>query len=135
MSLDDDRDGDDERHSRRRRRDPDDDYDDYDDRPRRRPEPEVEATEFLIPTGVSAASMAACYFGVFSCVMPLLGIPMAMIALPCGIVALRRKKKKKRSTYGLVTGDVRAVIGIVFSSLTLIGYAVIFAIAAAGGFK
>jgi len=49
---------------RPRRRDPDDD--DYDDRPRRRRPPDVEATDFLIPTGVSAYSMAACYFGLFS---------------------------------------------------------------------
>lgn len=106
----------------RRRRDMDADYE---DRPRqRRPEPEVQATDFLIPTNVSAASMAACYFGLFSCFIPLLGLVMALIALPCGIVALRRRRKGA-ATYGSVTGDIRAVIGVVCSSLTLIGYAIV----------
>ena len=133
MPNDDDRDLDDDRRRRLRHRDRDDEFD---ERPRRRrePESEIQPTDFLIPTGVSAASMAACYFGIFSCVMPLIGIPMAMIALPCGIVALRRKKRKK-SSYGSVTGDVRAIIGVICSSLTLIGYASIFIIAAAGGFR
>jgi len=85
-------DEDEERRRRLRRRDPDDD-----DRPRRRraPEPEVEATEFLIPTGVSRYSIAACYFGLLSCVpIPIFGIVLALIALPCGIAALRKKRKR-----------------------------------------
>ncbi|HEX3150698.1 MAG TPA: hypothetical protein VHR66_21650 [Gemmataceae bacterium] len=116
-------DADDERRRRLRRRDPDDDYEDDDRRrPRRNGDDgDIAATEFLIPTGVSAASMAACYFGIFSCVIPVLGLPMALIALPCGIVALRRRKKT-RSTYGSVTGDVRAILGVIASSLTLLGY-------------
>jgi hypothetical protein len=35
-------------------------------------------------------------------------------------VALRRRKKA--ATYGAVTSDIRAVIGIVLSSLTLLGH-------------
>jgi hypothetical protein len=125
---------DDERDARetRRRRDEGDEYDerprrrqerdDYDDRPRRHSSgPEVEATDFLIPTNVSAWSMAACYFGLFSCFIPFIGLVMALVAFPCGIVALRRRKKKAAS-YGSVTGDIRAVIGLICSSLTLIGH-------------
>jgi len=122
---------DEDRPRRPRRRDPDD-VDD--DRPRRRPrEPEFEATDILIPTGVSAYSMAACYFGLFSCFIPVLGLLMALIALPCGFAALRRRKKK--TTYGSVTGDIRAVIGIVCSSLTLLGYLVFAVLIAAGSLK
>jgi len=111
-----------ERRSRRRR----DDDDDFDDRPRRRPPPpsDVEATDFLIPTNVSAWSMAACYFGLFSCFIPFVGLLMALIALPCGIKALRQRNKKA-STYGAVTGDIRAVIGIICSSLTLLGHLIL----------
>jgi hypothetical protein len=117
-------DRDDDRPRRRRREDRDEDYDDYDRARRRRPPPPgVEPTEFLIPTGVSAWSMAACYFGIFSCVVPFLGPIMALVALPCGIIALRRRKKA--NTYGAVTGDVRAIIGIVCSSLTLLGWLII----------
>jgi uncharacterized membrane protein YfcA len=67
--------------------------------------------------------MAACYFGLFSCFLPFLGLLMALIALPCGIKALRQRKKKADS-YGSVTGDIRAVIGIICSSLTIIGHAI-----------
>ena len=108
--------------------------DDRADRPRaRRREPEFEATDILIPTGVSAYSMAACYFGLFSCFIPLLGLLMALIALPCGIMALRRRKKK--ATYGAITGDIRAVIGIVCSSLTLVGYLVLAILIGTGSLK
>ena len=123
----------DDRRRRLRRRDPDD-IDEDEDRPRRRRrEPEFEATDILIPTGVSAYSMAACYFGLFSCFIPVLGLLMALIALPCGIRALRRRKKK--STYGSVTGDIRAVIGIVCSSLTLLGYLVVGVLIMIGSLK
>lgn len=104
-------------HRRSRRRDEDDEFD---DRPRRRRrESEIEATDFLIPTNVSGYSIAACYFGLVSCFLPFIGLLLALIALPCGIVALRRRKKKPGS-YGAVTGDARAVIGIIFSSLALL---------------
>lgn len=135
---------DDEREARetRRRRDEGEDYDDrprrrrdedeFDDRRRRRPpEPGMEATDFLIPTNVSGWSMAACYFGLFSCFIPFIGIAMALVALPCGIVALRRRKKKA-SSYGSVTGDIRAIIGIVCSSLTLITHLILIVALAAG---
>src|SRR5215210_6081606 len=101
----------------RRRRD-DDDYDDV--RPRRRPAPSVEATDFLIPTGVSGYSIAACYFGLVSCFLPFIGVLLALIALVCGIVGLRRRKRT--GTYGSVTSDVRAIIGIVLSTLTLLAH-------------
>jgi hypothetical protein len=121
---------DDEPRRRPRRRD----LDDHDDRPRRRREPDLEATDFLIPTGVSAYSMAACYFGLFSCFIPVVGLLMALIAVPCGVVALRRRKKRA-STYGSVTGDIRAVLGIVCGSLTLLGYLILAALVAAGSLK
>jgi hypothetical protein len=131
MPDDRDRDDDDRRRRRLRHRDRDD-LDDDRPRRRRRDEPEFEATEILIPTGVSASSMAACYFGLFSCVIPVLGLLMALIALPCGIVALRRRKNK--ATYGSVTGDIRAVIGVVCSSLTLLGYLVFAILIVSGAF-
>jgi uncharacterized BrkB/YihY/UPF0761 family membrane protein len=126
MPKDDDRDfdrPDDDREDRPRRRRRQED-DDYDDRPRRRKKaPEIEATDFLIPTNVSAASMAACYFGIFSCFLPFLGFLMALIALPCGIVALRRRTKA--NTYGAVTGDIRAIVGVISSTLTILGHLVV----------
>jgi len=45
---------------------------------------------------------------------------LALIALVCGIVPLRRRKKT--GTYGAVTSDSRAIVGIVLSSLTLLNH-------------
>src|SRR5262245_24333577 len=108
---------DDEREERRprRRRDAE-----YDDPPRRRPgDADVEATDFIIPTNVSGYSIAACYLGFVGCFLPFIGLLFALVALPCGIIALRRQKRKPGS-YGAVTGDMRAVIGIIFASLALL---------------
>ena len=105
--------------------DRDEDYDDY-DRPRRRrqpPPPGVEPTEFLIPTGVSTWSMAACYFGLFSCVVAI-PRPDHGDLLRCRAASSQLRRRKKANTYGAVTGDVRAIIGIVCSSLTIIGYSI-----------
>ena len=116
---DDDRDLDDEddRRRRPRRRDPDDESENRPRRPRRR-EPEFEATDILIPTGVSGYSIAACYIGLVSCFLPVLGLLFALVAIVCGVIALRRRKKG--ATYGAVTGDIRAVVGIILGSLTLL---------------
>ena len=108
----------DERDDRPRRRD---ERDGYDERPRRRREPEIGATDFLIPTNVSRYSLAACYLGLFSCVFPLVGFLMAIVAVLCGIKALRQRKKRAES-YGAVTGDIRAVLGVVCGSLTILAY-------------
>ncbi len=101
---------------RPRRRDPDDE----DDRPRRRrrEEPEFEATDILIPTGVSGYSIAACYLGLVSCFLPVVGLLLGVIALACGIIALRqRKKRRAQGSYGAVTSDMRAIIGVVLGGL------------------
>ena len=110
MPRTDDRDDDDELVRPPRRRD-------EDDQPRRRREPEFEATDILIPTNVSGYSIAACYLGLISC-LPLVGLVTGIIAIVCGIVALRRRKKSKApDSYGAVTGDIRAILGIVLGSL------------------
>lgn len=111
--ADDDREPDEETRPRRRR-----DPDDEDDRPRRRrEEPEFEATDILIPTGVSGYSIAACYLGLVSC-LPVVGLFFGIIALICGIIALRQRKKKRASgSYGAVTSDMRAIIGIVLGGI------------------
>jgi len=112
------RDDRDERPTRR------DERDDYDERPRRRREPEIAATDFLIPTDVSRYSMAACYLGLFSCFIPLLGFLMALVAVLCGIKALRQRKKDSAS-YGAVTGDIRAILGLICATVTIVSYLVL----------
>jgi len=125
MTADDDRDedprhndrsDDDEDRPRRRR----DDSDNGPRRPRHRPEPVAEPTEFLIPVGVSGYSLAACYLGLVGC-MPVIGLPFGIIALVCGIIALRQRKKKQATgSYGAVTSDMRAVIGVVLGGISVL---------------
>lgn len=122
------RDGRDDRPRRR------DERDDYDERPRRRHEPEIGATDFLIPTDVSVYSMAACYLGLFSCFIPLLGLLMALVGLLCGIKALRQRKKRA-ATYGAVTGDIRAILGVICSTITLLAYLVVGVLFLVGNLK
>ena len=114
---------------RRRRRDDDDDEDDDRPRRRRRESDDVDPVGFIVPTDVSAWSLIACYAGLIGCVIPFFAVP----GLICGIVALRRRRKA--SSYGSVTSDIRAVIGVVLSGLTLLGWAVILTLMAANGFK
>lgn len=80
-----------------------------------RPRKGFEATELLIPTNVSAWSIAACYLGLIGFLLPIIGFFIAFPALICGIIALRRKRKAV--TYGSVTSDIRAVFGVVLGGL------------------
>jgi len=102
-----------------RRRDEEDDEDDYedDDRPRRKYKKEeaVEATDFLVPTNVSGWALASCYMGLLGVCIPIAGLLLTIPAFIFGIIALRRQRRA--STYGAVTGNARAVIGIVLSIL------------------
>ena len=78
----------------------------------------VQATDFLLPTNVSAWAIASCYMGLVGFCLPLLGLLFAAPGLICGIVALTRWKKG--SGYGAVTSNIRSIIGVVLSSLGLL---------------
>jgi hypothetical protein len=78
--------------------------------------PEVEATDFLVPTNVSGWAIVSCYTGLIGVCLP----PFAIPALICGIVALRRKPRGH--SYGAVTSNVRAIIGVVLGSLAILGW-------------
>jgi predicted branched-subunit amino acid permease len=107
---------DDEDDRPRRRRDDDDD-DDVDVRRIRRSSSDDE-TQFIVPTNVSAWSLVACYAGFIGMCLPLAGLAFAIPAFICGIIALR--KRKKATSYGAITSDIRAVLGLVFSSIALL---------------
>jgi hypothetical protein len=102
----------------------DDDYDD--DRPLpmpRRSSSDVEAVDFIVPTNVSAWSILACYLGLIGFCLPIVGLVFAIPAVIFGIIALReRTKRKKSGTYGAVTSDIRAIIGLVLGGLATVGY-------------
>jgi hypothetical protein len=109
----------DEPEVRRRRRFEDED-EDFRPRRRRPREETTEATDFLIPTNVSGWAIASCYLGLIGFCIPFVGLLFAVPALIFGIIALR--KPKRASTYGGVTSNVRAIIGVVLSSLSILGW-------------
>ncbi len=109
------------------------DDDDEDDRPRRRSsyrkEPTTEATDFLVPTNVSGWAIASCYLGLFGCLLPVAGLIFAVPAVIFGIIAIR--KPRREGNYGAVTSNVRAIIGLVLSTLSILlwgGVLVLFAL-------
>ena len=121
--ADSDDDDEDERPRRRRRRRDDDDYDDEDDeRPRRRRRRREDSfadhpENLIVPLDVSGWSVAAFFCGIIGC-FPILGVPVAIAALVLGIIALKRRKKG--SCYGKITGDMRAVIGLILATMSLL---------------
>ena len=104
----------------------DDDYQDV--RPRRRPRnPGMQATDFLVPVNVSGWALASCYLGLIGFCLPFVGIPFGLVAVFCGIMAFQRKKQRA-VTYGDVTGNVRAVIGLILGSLAVVGWGAVLVI-------
>jgi hypothetical protein len=101
--------------------------DDEDERPRRRASRRetVEAVDFLVPHNVSGWSLASCYLGLIGFCLPLIGVPFGLVAVICGIVALRRQKERAVS-YGEVTSNVRAIIGLILGGLAVIGWSGLF---------
>ncbi|HMC65114.1 MAG TPA: zinc ribbon domain-containing protein [Gemmataceae bacterium] len=104
-------------------------YDDGDDAPETRRRPmkrsgDINAVEFIVPTNVSGASILSCYLGLIGFCLPLLGLLFAIPAVIFGIIALRRRRQA--TSYGAVTSDVRAIIGLVLGGLgTLHGLALV----------
>lgn len=90
---------------------------------------QFEATDLLIPRGVSTWSMAACYLGLIGMCLPVVGFPLALFALICSIVAITRRKKS--GSYGAVTGDIRAIVGLVFGLIGTVGWGIVLIMMAA----
>ena len=95
---------------------------------------DVEAIDFIVPTNVSGWSIASCYLGLIGLCIPFAGLVFAIPALIFGIIALRRRKKGA-GTYGSVTSDIRAIIGVVLSTLAILIYPTIIILGATGVFK
>ena len=122
MADDDIREGEPDRPRKKRaapRDDPDDEDDD--DRPRRRRRrdddreaPEESALGAVVPLGVSIWALVSLYSALLSCVIPGLGL----VAIIAGILAFVTHKQK--ATYGSVSGNIRAIIGIVLGLSTFV---------------
>ena len=90
--------------------------DDEDDRPRH--SNAVEPTDFLIPTNVSPWAIGSCYLGLIAFCLPFIGAVLGLVAVLFGIMALRGRKKT--ASYGSVTSNIRAIIGLVLGSLAIV---------------
>lgn len=83
----------------------------------------VDAVDFLVPTKVSPAALLSCYMGLVGLLLPVLGFFFALPAVVLGAIALA--KWRTGGTYGSVTSNIRAIIGVVLGGLgTLIWGAV-----------
>jgi hypothetical protein len=89
----------------------------YDDEPPPRRDQDSPAS-LLVPLNVSGWALASCYLGLVGFCMPLAGLVFAVPAIVCGILALRRRKRA--TSYGAITGNIRAVIGLVLGALGLL---------------
>lgn len=103
-------------------------YEEEDDRPSRRPRQDhgPEPTDFLIPTDVSPWAIGSCYLGLVAFCLPFIGAILGLVAVLLGILALRQRKKKKANSYGSVTSNIRAVIGLILGSLAVVGWGGLF---------
>jgi hypothetical protein len=80
--------------------------------------PDDGAVQFIVPVNVSGWALAACYSGLIGMCIPLVGLPFALAGLICGIIAIKRRKRDV--TYGVISGNIRAVLGIVFGSIGIL---------------
>jgi hypothetical protein len=87
-------------------------------RVRRRRPAEEDAAQFIVPLNVSPLSLIACYAGFIGMCLPVIGLVFTIPAFICGILALRRRKTT--GSYGAVTSDIRAILGLIFSSIGLL---------------
>jgi hypothetical protein len=107
-----------------KKRRPRDDDDEEEERPRkrrRRDEDEDEGEDIgnsplgaVVPLGVSIWALASFYVALLSCFIPGFGL----IAIILGIVAFVTAKHK--ATYGSISGNMRAVLGIVIGLFTAV---------------
>ena len=113
----------------RKKRSARDNDDDDDDRPRKRrrrmDEDEDEDADDLgnsplgavVPLGTSIWALASFYLALLSCVVP---VPLlGLIAMILGVVSFFTHKQK--ASYGSVTGNIRAVLGILIGLVTMVG--------------
>ena len=92
-----------------------------DDAPPRPPRRQAEdGTQFIIPTNVSPWAIGACYAGLVGFCLPFIGLIFAIPAVLMAIIALR--KAKTGTSYGAVTSNVRAWIGLVLGGLAVVGW-------------
>ena len=85
--------------------------------PRQGPRPVADGGDDAVSTIIpykNAAALTAYYLGLFSC-LPLLGLPMSIVALVLGVKGLKAVKRSPQ-----VHGTAHAWVGLVFGTLGLL---------------
>jgi hypothetical protein len=88
----------------------------------------VEATDFIVPTNVNPWALISAYMGLIGFCLPIIGIPFAVLAIIFAILGLRARPSKGGTTYGKVTGNIRAWIGLVLGIFGLVGWSLFYVI-------
>jgi hypothetical protein len=86
----------------------------------------VAPTDFLVPTNVNPWALVSAYMGLIGFCLPLIGIPFALLAIVFAILGLRSRPSKGGTTYGKVTGNIRAWIGLTLGIFGLVGWGIFF---------
>jgi hypothetical protein len=81
--------------------------------------PDDGPVQFIVPVNVSGWSLAACYAGLIGLCIPVVGLVFAIPALIFGIIAVK-KMKAGANSYGAISGNIRAVLGLIFSILAIL---------------
>jgi hypothetical protein len=108
-------DDDDDRPRKRRRRDEDDDDDRRIDK---NDDGSNTALSAVVPVGVSIWALLSLYTALLSCIIPGLGL----LGLLFGILAFVRANHQ--ASYGSITGNIRAVAGILISLCTIAAHSI-----------
>lgn len=85
----------------------------------------------VVPVGGSIWALLSFYIALLSCIVPL---PLlGLIAIILGGLAFMTHKHK--ASYGSITGNMRAVLGIVIGLVTMIFYSIVLVLWAIGTLK
>jgi hypothetical protein len=72
----------------------------------------------IIPVGGSIWALLSLYLSMISCVVP----GLWLVSLLCGVLAFVTHKHK--ASYGSIAGNMRAILGIVFSLIAMVLHAI-----------
>lgn len=85
----------------------------------------------VVPVGGSIWALLSFYIALLSCIVPL---PLlGLIAIILGGLAFMTHKHK--ASYGSITGNMRAVLGIVIGLITMVFYSIVLVLWAIGTIK
>jgi hypothetical protein len=80
----------------------------------------IAPADLIVPINVNIWSLLAAYLGLVGFCLPFVGIPFAVLGVLFAVLAMRSKKGPGGTSYGKVTGDIRAWAGLILGVLGLL---------------